>query len=226
MRSPEDAAAGALVHGQEGLRGTLGPVQPGDDGEPQQLIHLEQGGSLLVPTAMLESQADGSFFLPLSPADVDRYRTVAGAAQQAVPPADGSATTIPLAAERLKVGKRRVTTGRVVVHKTVATHEEVVDQPLRSDAYEVERVAVNRIVRQPPPIRQEGDVTIVPLLEEVVLVQKKLMVREEVRITRKRTLTRQPQHVTLRREEARIERIPDPRTPAPRTPDPTQARAD
>ena len=56
-------------------------------------------------------------------------------------------------------------------------------------------------------MRQEGDTLIVPVLEEVLVVEKRLLLKEEVRITRTRTEVHSPQAVTLRSEEAVIEEI-------------------
>jgi stress response protein YsnF len=58
----------------------------------------------------------------------------------------------------------------------------------------------------PVPVRQEGLTTIITLLEEVV-VEKRLRATEEVRITKRRTTRQASQHVTLRREEAVVERL-------------------
>ncbi|MDQ3748993.1 MAG: YsnF/AvaK domain-containing protein, partial [Acidobacteriota bacterium] len=72
---------------------------------------------------------------------------------------------------------------------------------------EVERVAVNQFVDAPPPVRYEGDVMIMPLLEEVLVVEKRLVLREEVRISKHRETVNKPQQIVLRREEATVERI-------------------
>jgi stress response protein YsnF len=55
-------------------------------------------------------------------------------------------------------------------------------------------------------IRQEGDTLIVPLAEEVLVVEKRVFVREEVRITRRREQVREPQQVPVRREDVVVER--------------------
>jgi uncharacterized protein (TIGR02271 family) len=75
-------------------------------------------------------------------------------------------------------------------------HEEV----------EVERVAINRPIAEAVGPRQEGDTLIVPLLEEVLVVEKRLILREEVRITRRKVERRSTQSVVLRSEEATVER--------------------
>ena len=114
---------------------------------------------------------------------------------------------IPLVEERAVILKRKKLTGGLRVRTVVRESEEVIDQPLTTDAVEVERVPLDRWVEAPVPIRQEGETTIITLLEEVVVVEKRLRATEEVRITRRRTTRQAPQHVTLRREEAVVERL-------------------
>lgn len=119
-----------------------------------------------------------------------------------------SDVVIPILAEDVVVEKQVVETGRVRVHKTVQQHEELVDEPLVQEAIEVERVPVNRIIERPIPTRQEGDVTIISVTKEVLVVEKRLMFTEEVRITRRKSEYHDPQRVSLRSEEIAIEQIP------------------
>ena len=128
-------------------------------------------------------------------------------------------TVIPVVAEFLEIGKRVIDTGRGVrVSKTVRELEHVVDEPLNQDELQVERVAINRYLdpSESPSIRQEDDVTVVPILEEVLVTEKRLLLKEEVRITRVRRQTSQPQRVLLRAEEVLVERFDetDPSTQA------------
>ena len=76
-----------------------------------------------------------------------------------------------------------------------------------AEEVEVERVPVNRLVEGPVAVRQEGDTTIVPLVEEILVVEKRLMLKEELRITKRRVEEHAPQRITLRTEEATVERI-------------------
>jgi stress response protein YsnF len=85
----------------------------------------------------------------------------------------------------------------------------LVDQPLAEEHVDIDRVVVNQMVDEPPPVRYEGDTLIVPVLEEVIVVDVRLMVREEVRITRRREQVHKPQSVTLRREDVIVEPVPD-----------------
>jgi uncharacterized protein (TIGR02271 family) len=115
---------------------------------------------------------------------------------------------IPIVEEVLDVQKRQVETGGVRVRKTVHEREEQIDEPVWREEVEVEHLVINRVVDGPAPtVRTEGDVLIIPLVEEVLVVKKQLILREEFRITKRRTTTPSSQKVTLRREEAKIERL-------------------
>ena len=115
--------------------------------------------------------------------------------------------TVPVVEERAVVRKRKRVTGAVRVRTVVREEERLVDEPLAAEAVDVERVPVDRWVEAPVPVRQEGETTIVTLHEEVVVVEKRLRATEEVRVTRRRTTTRAPERVTLRREEVVAERL-------------------
>ena len=117
---------------------------------------------------------------------------------------------IPVIEEELDVGTRRVETGAGVrIEKTVESREECVDEPLTKEEVEVVRIAVNRQVEAPVAVRYEGDTMIVPILEEVLFVEKRLVLKEEIRITRRRRDVHAPQRVVLRREHAIVGRIED-----------------
>ena len=127
---------------------------------------------------------------------------------EALQRAGGAAAVIPVVAEELQVGKRSVETGRVRVTKTVREQQETVDQPVLAEEVVVERVPVNRVVETAPQPRQEGDTLVFPVLEEVMVVERRLVLKEEVRITKRVKETHNPQTVTLRSEDVKIERIP------------------
>lgn len=120
----------------------------------------------------------------------------------------GEATIIPLLEETLTVGKRMVETGKVRVTKTVRETEEVVNESLLKEAVSVERVPINRIVAAPEAARRENGVLIIPLYEETLVVEKRLILTEELHITIRQTTETASQTVTLRWEEAIIENLP------------------
>jgi uncharacterized protein (TIGR02271 family) len=118
-----------------------------------------------------------------------------------------------LAEEELSVSRQRVTTGRVRVHLRTETEQRQVEAELRSESVEVERVPLDRElppgVAPPGPREEEGGaVLVVPVLEEVLVVEKRLVLREELRIRRHGTTERVRQPVTLRRQHAEVERLP------------------
>jgi uncharacterized protein (TIGR02271 family) len=121
---------------------------------------------------------------------------------------------IPVVEERIQVEGRKFETATVKIHKRVEEQTEMVDPPLQSQEVEIDRVAVNRIVDEAIPVRFEGDTTIIPLLEEVLVVEKRLLLREEVHIRKVHKEVHTPQEVLLRKETVEIERVPQPETPA------------
>jgi uncharacterized protein (TIGR02271 family) len=115
---------------------------------------------------------------------------------------------IPLIEEQLEVGKREVERGRVVVRKRVETREELAEAVLHGDELSVERVPLGVPVDAAPPVREEGDVLIVPVLEEQLVVQTRLILKEELRITRHRRADTFREPVRLRAERAEVIREP------------------
>jgi len=110
--------------------------------------------------------------------------------------------------EELDVQKRLVETGKVRITKVVHERETLVDEPLFHDKVAITRVPMQRVVDGPVPVREENGTTIISIVEEVLVVEKRLMLREEIHIRKQRIETHQPQHITLRSEEVRIERVP------------------
>ena len=126
---------------------------------------------------------------------------------------------IPVVAEEVAVETIRVPRGTVRVNTRIETRDETVEIPLEHEEVIVERVPIDRLVDGAVPApRQENDVLIIPVTEEIAVVEKRLMLREEVRISRRRTATTSRETVTLRREVADVERVDsDPQTPTATT---------
>ncbi|GAA4451015.1 hypothetical protein GCM10023189_12500 [Nibrella saemangeumensis] len=115
---------------------------------------------------------------------------------------------IPVIEEQIHIGKDVVETGRVVISKRVREEEQTVDIPLVSEEMNVERVAVNQYVDTPPAVRYEGETMIIPVLKEVLVVEKRLVLVEELHVTKRQVETTETQRVTLRKEEVTVDRIP------------------
>ena len=113
---------------------------------------------------------------------------------------------IPLVEEQIEVAKRAIERGRVVVRKHVDTREEIAEAVLQQDELTVERVPVGVPVDVAPPVREEGDVLIVPVLEEQLVIETRLILKEELRITRRRRAETFRQPVRLRAERVEVVR--------------------
>ena len=124
-------------------------------------------------------------------------------------------TVIPVFEENLSVTKRVVETARVRVSRVTHDYQQVVDELLQHEKVEVERVPIDRPVDAMPSVRQEGDVTIIPVVEEVVKIERHLVLKEEVHIRRIKQTERHQEMVILRRQEATVSRLPKERPAVP-----------
>jgi stress response protein YsnF len=119
---------------------------------------------------------------------------------------DEAEMRIPVVEEELVVRKRQREIGRVVVSTIPRERQELVEQELERVDVEIERVPVDRVVEAPPRIREDGDTLVIPVVEEVAVVEKRLVLREEIRVHRRRTVSQFQQPVTLRSEDVVVER--------------------
>jgi uncharacterized protein (TIGR02271 family) len=117
-------------------------------------------------------------------------------------------TVIPLFEEQLAVTRQVVPTARVQVSRVTHSHEEMVDELLAREKVEVERVAIGQPVETMPPVREDGDYLIIPVVEEVLKIERVLVLKEEVRIRRVQHTERYQERVTLRRQQAVVNRLP------------------
>ena len=125
---------------------------------------------------------------------------------------------IPIVEEQLALQTRVVETGRGVrIHKTVNEQPVTIDERLVREAVEVRRVPVDLLVEgsDTPAPRYEGDTLIVPVLEEVLVVERRLRVKEELHITRNRIEERYHDTVPLKAERVEVERFDEGAAPPP-----------
>lgn len=187
---------GARVIDASGNQANVVSLQQQDE-EENAWVKLEEGTRVLVPVTLFTRQADGAYRLPFT---FHLPSTIRHPMQM----------SFPVMEEELHVSKRVVDTGRGIrVHKTVTEREELIDQPLLRDELRVEHVPVGRVVEEDsaPQVRYEGDTLVVPVFEEVLVVQKQMLLKEEVRITRHRHQERETQSVVLRSEHVSVERF-------------------
>ena len=122
----------------------------------------------------------------------------------------GEEVVLPLIEESARIDKRAVETGRVRVSTQTETVEQVLRESLRSDTVAVTQVPVNRTLGDGetlPVIREEGGVTIIPVLEEILVVEKRLVLKEEVHVRRSSADEDVEVPVTLRKQRAVVERV-------------------
>src|SRR5579885_363982 len=131
------------------------------DPRSEKTIRLDTGQEITVPSSALEVQRDGSFRLLSGAA---RTPAAAPAPPQAPLPDTSAADT---SAEVLEPDQLR-------------------NAGVFQDEYEIEHVPVGRVLDAPVAQRQEGDTLVLPVVEEVLVYRRKLFLREEIRITRRK----------------------------------------
>ena len=124
---------------------------------------------------------------------------------------------VPVVQEELHVNIHMVDTGRGVrVHKSVTEQVQHIEQTLMRDAVEVRRVPIDTVVAlsDAPVARQDGDTLIIPIVEEILVVEKRLRIKEEIHITKTAHPEQFRDDVTVRCEHVSIERFDDGAQPA------------
>jgi stress response protein YsnF len=138
-------------------------------------VKFNDGAEVVVPSAILRPQQDGSFYLE------EKELNMGGQQANGANGEPHSAQTTAPAEAPLE-------------------NEVTIDASLAKEDIEVQRIVVNRVLSAPAEIRIENGVTIVPIMEEVLKVEKQLILREEIRISKKRTYQRGPKVVSLRKD--------------------------
>lgn len=115
--------------------------------------------------------------------------------------------TMALHTEAVAVSKR-VRKTLVRASTTTSTRDVAVDEELTYEQVVVERVAIGRVVDAVPPVRQQGDVMIMPVVEEELVLVRRLVLKEEVHMRRVRTTGRHVETVSLREQSVTVTRVP------------------
>ena len=119
---------------------------------------------------------------------------------------ESQAAAIPVLEETLRVDKIVAEADRVFIRTSVLERTEYANLELHSGEAIIERVPLDLLVDAPPAIRQEGDTIIVPVIEEIMVVEKRLLLKEEIHIRRQQVVQHIRQPVRLRSEEVSLER--------------------
>jgi uncharacterized protein (TIGR02271 family) len=120
---------------------------------------------------------------------------------------ENAGASIPVIEEQVKIEKRIVETAKVNISKVVHGEVKHFTVPFSEENISVERIPKNEYVDTlPPAIRYEGDVMIIPVLKEVAVVEKRVMLVEELRVTKQKVEKSETHEVTLRKEEVEVNR--------------------
>ena len=113
-----------------------------------------------------------------------------------------------LLAEDLEVDRRQVEAGRVQIRRITRTESREVDEELARLDAEIEHVAIGIEVESVPAVRETEDRIIIPVVEEIVVVERRLMLREEIHVHKRHSSARHQEQVILRIQEALVTRLP------------------
>lgn len=111
-----------------------------------------------------------------------------------------------LSAEEAVVSRHVRVTGVVRAVRTTVERTEAVQTDTARESVEITHVPVGRVVDVAPLMREEGDTTIIPVIEEVVTIERRLVLREEIHIRRVRSQVPGCQTVVLRRQQVEVTR--------------------
>jgi len=124
-----------------------------------------------------------------------------------IPEENREEVVVPVIEEELDASTRAVRTGSVRIDKHVEKRIRKVEAPLIHENVEVRRVPVNRVVERAPKMQRNGDTVIIPVVEEELVVTKRLVLKEEIHLITHRTRDRSIQEVELNRESAEVRRL-------------------
>ena len=117
----------------------------------------------------------------------------------------GDQLVLALHAEDISVGKRR-SMRTIQVRRETRSRDTVVEEALTNTGIVIEHVPMGQFIDAIPAVREEGDLTILPVVEEVVVTQRRLRLVEEVRIRRVQTTATHVETVKLREQHVVVTR--------------------
>jgi uncharacterized protein (TIGR02271 family) len=204
---------GMIVYDANGPIGTVQAVEDdAQSGNKRIVVQTTDGEQQTLGAGMYTVEGDtvhihGTSDIAASRGQSTWDNTLSGSLSPTGSDAPGEEIVVPVIREEATVRTRTVERGGVRVHKHVNEREETISQPVSRERVHVERVPIGRVVDTAPEVREEGDTLVIPVLEEVLVVEKRLMLKEEIRITRHRSEETEETRVVLREEEVTIEEI-------------------
>lgn len=115
--------------------------------------------------------------------------------------------TIPVLEEEIKITKKIIETGHVNISKKINENTESFEIPLAEEEIVVKRIPKNELIDTlPPASRYEGEVMIIPVLKEVAVIEKRIMLVEEIHVSKLKTEKTETHEVVVRKEEVNVTR--------------------
>jgi uncharacterized protein (TIGR02271 family) len=183
---------------RSGRRAIIRHIEGDGSGQASQIVvTLNTGEDLFLSSDLLERNREGSLTLPFDFTEVDPI------ARRNIE----ESLVIPVVSEEINIHKEERVSGRVRITKTVHEREAVLEESVQREEVNVERVTVNRVVDELTEQYYEGDTLVIPIYTEVLVVEKRLMLAEELRITKHRYEQPVQETVTLHDEEVTVERL-------------------
>lgn len=211
--------AGTVVSGPNGRVGTVTDTFDETSGLARLVVQRDDGQTMLLYPG--DFTVDGDT-VRLDEGETTGFETrrIDTATTQDLAPAEqvetevrelraGEQVVIPVIREEIVVQRREVERGGVRVHKRIQEREETVEQPTYREEVTVEHVPIGRPIESVVGIetREEGDTLIIPVVEEVLVVEKRLVLKEEIRITKRRIDETEQARVVIRSEEVEVEEL-------------------
>lgn len=191
------------VFDKKGLRGTIVAYPTVESVNKHILIELEDGRKIGLTSDMLIRRNETTFDTNVIFSDFEN----AGSKKISSNLNNQETLTIPVIQEVLDIQKELVETEVFRINKTVTERDELIEHLLSKENADIERLAVGREVSETRPSYYENETLVIPLYEEIMVVEKRIILREEIRITMNNKEEHYQQKVTLRTEEATIERV-------------------
>jgi uncharacterized protein (TIGR02271 family) len=118
---------------------------------------------------------------------------------------ENAAPSLNILQEEASIDKKIVESGKVYIHKKVQETDEEISVPVSHESVSIKKVTVNKYVDVAPSVRNEGNTTIIPVIKEVLVIEKKLLLVEEVHVI-KEVIEKTEEHtIPLRKEEIEVE---------------------
>ena len=123
------------------------------------------------------------------------------------PTPDTGESVLRLHAENVTVSRRTGAGDTLRVGTITRRRDHHIDESLSHVRVEVERVLIGRPVAAVPPTREEGDTTILSVVEESIVTERRLILKEEVHIRRVHVAERHQETVVVREQSVEISRV-------------------